>query len=137
MTEVVALVFLSLRSFNGSRLEINRDHFAQLYIHVGVTFENPAQGKSRIARRQYRGRHLVEQGLELLIVILIDQRDPNIRVRCQFTSTVQTGKPATDDNDVLHMEILSDPLDQPWKQVNLHGTNDHSLRNVSESGFLS
>src|SRR5260221_2465157 len=58
--QVVALVFLSLCSFSGSRLEINRDHFAQLYIHVGMALEDAAQRKRRIARRQYGGRHLAE-----------------------------------------------------------------------------
>src|SRR5260221_11933759 len=76
--QVVALVFLSLCSFSGSRLEINRDHFAQLYIHVGMALEDAAQRKRRIARRQYGGRHLVEQRVELLIVILIYERESNI-----------------------------------------------------------
>src|SRR5258707_14713321 len=88
-----------------------------------MALEDAAQRKRRIARRQYGGRHLVEQRLELLIVILIDQRDPNIRVRSQFTRTVQSGETATDYNDVLHRGFLSDRLDQPWKQGNLHGTS--------------
>src|SRR5258708_16367532 len=88
-----------------------------------MALEDAAQSKRRIARRQYGGRHLVEQRLELLIVILIDQRDPNIRGRSQFTRTVQSGETATDYNDVLHRGFLSDRLDQPWKQGNLHGTS--------------
>jgi Phage integrase, N-terminal SAM-like domain len=88
-----------------------------------MALEDAAQRKRRIARRQYGGRHLVEQRLELLIVILIDQRDANIRVRSQFTRTVQSGETATDYNDVLHRGFLSDRLDQPWKQGNLHGTS--------------
>src|SRR5258707_1475617 len=88
-----------------------------------MALEDAAQRNRRIARRQYGGRQLVEQRLELLIVILIDQRDPNIRVRSQFTRTVQSGETATDYNDVLHRGFLSDRLDQPWKQGNLHGTS--------------
>src|SRR5258708_12155722 len=88
-----------------------------------MALEDAAHRKRRIARRRYGGRHLVEQRLELLIVILIDQRDPNIRVRSQFTRTVQSGETATDYNAVLHRGFLSDRLDQPWKQGNLNGTS--------------
>jgi hypothetical protein len=105
------LVPLTLRSFNGSRLEIDRDHLAHLYIHVGVALEDVAQGKRRIARRQHGGGHLVEQRLELLKIVLVDQRDPNIRMRSQLTGTVQSGETATDDNYVLHaVRLLFDGL---------------------------
>ena len=53
--------------------------------------EDVAQGKRHIARRQHGGGHLVEQRLELLKVILVDQPDPNIRMRSQLTGAVESG----------------------------------------------
>jgi hypothetical protein len=80
----------------------------QLYIHVGVAPEDVTQGKGRIARRQSSSRHLIEQRLELLIVVLVDQRDPNIRIRRQLTRTVQSGETAADYNNVFQIRLLSD-----------------------------
>ena len=45
-----------------------------------------------------RGRHLVEQRLELVVVVTVDQRDPHA-VLGQLLRARDAGEPATNDND--------------------------------------
>jgi hypothetical protein len=93
---------LSVDRFDRSRFEIRRNYLGHLYIDVGIILEDVPQRKRRIARRQHGRGDLIEQRLELLIIVFVDQRDPDIRTRRQFAGTVQPSKTASDDNDVLH-----------------------------------
>ena len=98
----VALILLSVRSYRGTGCEVGGDNLGHYHVHIRVLFENTAQTESGIAGRQHGRGYLIEQRLELLIVILVEQCDPNIRMRSQLAGTVQTGETATYDDNVLH-----------------------------------
>jgi hypothetical protein len=67
---------------------------------VGVANQCAAQIESYIAWCEDSGGHLVEQRLELLIVVLVEQGDPNIRFAANLR-TVQPGETTAYDHDVL------------------------------------
>src|SRR5262249_52735005 len=48
-----------------------------------------------------RGRHLVQQRLELVIVVAIDQRDPDVIVVGQLLRAAKPGESAADNHDVV------------------------------------
>ena len=50
--------------------------------------------------RQLRGRHLVEQRLELVVVVAVDQRDAHVVVLGQPPRAADAGEAAADDDDV-------------------------------------
>ena len=50
--------------------------------------------------RQLRGRHLVEQRLELVVVVAVDQRDAHVVVVGQPPGAADAGEAAADDDDV-------------------------------------
>jgi hypothetical protein len=61
-----------------------------------------AQIESYVAGGKDRVCYLIEQRLELLVVVLVDQRDPYIGIRCDLVSTVHTCKTAAHDYNVLN-----------------------------------
>ena len=74
--QVVALVALPMRRFDRMGVRVDRGHLGHFYVDIGVVVQNAAQIKSNIAGTKDRRRHLVEQWLELLIVVLVEQRHP-------------------------------------------------------------
>ena len=66
---------------------------------VLLTAQDPPDGRRDVGGRQRRGRDLIEQGLEEVIVVAIDQRDPHRRAG-QRARGVQTAKPSAQDDDV-------------------------------------
>ena len=61
-----------------TRVEIDRDDLCHFHVYVGVAAKRTAQIESYIAWTEHRGGHLVKQRLELLIIVFVDQRDPNV-----------------------------------------------------------
>ena len=51
---------------------------ASLTSTFGVVAEQLAQRERDVARRELRGRHLVQQRLELVVVVAVDQRDAHV-----------------------------------------------------------
>ena len=62
--------------------------------------EELAQRVRDVARRELRGRHLVEQRLELVVVVAVDQRDVHVVVLGQPPGAADAGEAAADDDDV-------------------------------------
>ena len=56
-----------------------------------------AQRVRDVARDQHRRRDLVQQGLELVVVVLVDQRDGDVVVRGECPSTRHAGEATTND----------------------------------------
>ena len=52
-------------------------HLAQDDAHGGVVAEDVADSRGDLPFREDAGRHLVEQGLEEVVVGAVDQRDPD------------------------------------------------------------
>src|SRR5215472_9206987 len=101
--ESIALVRLPACGLHCVRAQIDRDGLSQLHLDVGVSAQGAAQIKSSVAGGQGRCRYLVEQGLKLVIVVLINQCDTHIGTGCELACTVEPGKAATDDDYVLHL----------------------------------
>src|SRR5271170_6042073 len=83
------------------RVGVDRDDLCHFHVDVGMDPEYAAQIKSNIVRREERGGRLVEQRLELLIVVLVEQRDSDMRMRSQLTGTLQSRKTTTHDHNML------------------------------------
>jgi hypothetical protein len=64
--------------------------------------ESEAQIERYIVRGEDPGGHLVEQWLKLMVIVLIKQCNPNIRIRGELASTIQSGETTTYDHDMLH-----------------------------------
>src|SRR5208283_1783643 len=98
----VALVLLPLGCVHRMRVEIDRDDLCHLHVNVAMALKRAAQIESYVAWTEHRGGHLVQQRLELLVVVLVKQRDPKMRMRCQLAGTLQSGETTTYDQNVLH-----------------------------------
>ena len=64
----------------------------ELDVDVGLIGKHLPQRVGDVAGRDLRGRHLVEQRLELVVVVAIDQRDPHVLVVSQLARTPKTGE---------------------------------------------
>jgi hypothetical protein len=53
-----------------------------------------------VARRELRGGHLVEQGLELVMVVAVDQGDRHVLVVGESLRAPEAREPAADDHHV-------------------------------------
>ena len=82
-------------------VEIYRDDLRHFHIYVGVAEECAAQIEGHIVGSEDCGGDLVEQRLELMIVVLVEQRDPNIRVCSELAGTVQPGETTPHNHDVF------------------------------------
>ena len=92
------------------RRRIERGDLGELDVHVDVIVEELAQRVGDVARGQLRGRHLVEQRLELVVVVAVDQRDAHVVAVGQAAGAADAGEAAADDDDVQ----------LPLGQVNRH-----------------
>ena len=102
----IALISLALGGLDSASVEIDRDDLRHLHVHVRMVPQDTAQVKSDVAWRQRRTSHLIEQWLELLIVIFVDQRDPNVGMLGQLLGAVQPGKTTSHDHYMFHSERL-------------------------------
>ena len=73
---------------------------AELDVDVGVVAEELAQRERDVAGGQLRGRDLVEQRLELVVVVAVDQRDADVVLARQPPDAADAGEAAADDDDV-------------------------------------
>ena len=96
------MIRLSLLGDHRPRRQIGGNNLRHLDLDVGMLHQDVPQAEGDVAGRQEPGRHLVQQRLELLIVVLVDQRDADLRMRCQFAGAVQSGKTTANDDDMLH-----------------------------------
>ena len=122
------MILLPLGSLHCACVEIDRNDLSHFHGYVGTADKSAAQIESDIARSQDCGGHLVEQGLELLIVILVEQRDSNVRIGSQLAGTVQSGETTTHNHNVFHLIRLLfdgqshscwDTGDRPWTEVGM------------------
>ena len=73
---------------------------AQLDVDVRVVREHLAQREGDVARRQLRGRDLVQQGLELVVVVAVEQRDVHVVVAREPAGAADAGEAAAHHDDV-------------------------------------
>ena len=63
---------------DGAGRRVDRRHLRQLHVDVGVVAKDRAQRERHVGRGQLRGRDLVEEGLELVVVVAVEQRDAHV-----------------------------------------------------------
>src|SRR5271170_6710536 len=83
------------------RVGVDRDDLCHFHVDVGMDPEYAAQIKSNIVWGEQRGGRLVEQRLELLIVVLVEQRDSDMRIRSQLACTLHSCETTPYDHNVL------------------------------------
>ena len=96
----VALVTPAVSCGHRPALRIGNHHLGHLHVHVRVATKRLAKRRRDIARPDLRGGDLVEQRLELVVVVLVDQRDLHVVALGQLARAPEPGKAAADDHDV-------------------------------------
>src|SRR5262249_4141888 len=95
-----------LRAFAGdygSGMEIDGNDFRHLHIDIRMIPKTISQIRCDIAWRQHSRSYLVKQRLELLIVVLIDERDTQIFRTSQLARTTQPCKTTANNDNVLQV----------------------------------
>ena len=99
--EDVTLDGLPLGGAHGVRRGIDLGDPGELHVDVGMLVKCRAQRGRDLGCRQLRRCDLVEEGLELVIVVLVDQGDVHPILAGQCSCAAETGKPAAHDHDML------------------------------------
>ena len=86
---------------------IDADDGPALGLEVLVFLGDLAQRVRDVARDQHRRGDLVQQGLELVVVVLVDQRDGDVVVRGECPSTSHAGESTTNDHDAWGLLALA------------------------------
>ena len=92
---------------DASRGDIDARRIREQHSHVPDAAQDPADRRGDVAGRERRGRDLIQQRLEDVMVTAIDQRDANVRV-AKSASSGQPAKAAADDDDVGYHGIVED-----------------------------
>ncbi len=77
--------------------QVNPRRLAQPHLDIGIARQHMSQRRRDVARRQGRGRHLIEQGLEQVVVAPVHQHHPPGRA-CQRLGAGESREPAAKDN---------------------------------------
>ena len=99
--QVIALVDFARGGGRRFRLGIDGGHLGQFHVHVCGPVENFAQRVCHIAWRELRRGHLVQERLKLVVIVLVQQRDPHVGVPREFPRTGNSREAAADDDDVF------------------------------------
>ncbi len=86
--------------------DIDARGIREQHSHVPDAAQDPSDRRGDIAGRERRGRDLIQERLEDVMVATIDQRDANVRV-AKSASSGQPAKAAADDDDVGYHGSLS------------------------------
>ena len=97
--EVVAGVRLAVARRHGPGHRIDGHDLGTLGIELVELGRDLAQRVGDVAGRQHRGRDLVQERLELVVVVLVDERDVQVLARGELPGTGDAGEPAADDDD--------------------------------------
>ena len=68
---------LSLGGGHRQRVDVDRSYLGLLDVRRRKGSKNAPDGAGYVALGELRGGQLIEEGLELVIVVPVDQRDPN------------------------------------------------------------
>src|SRR4051812_10866045 len=98
---------------NGARFDVGSLHGGEQDFGVLETPYQPADRREDVGRRQRRGRDLIEQRLEDMVIGAVDERDVDRRI-AQLTRGVQPAEAATDDHHPwAHAETYAARLLRP------------------------
>jgi len=74
-----------------------------------MMMQHIANGKTDLFWRQFFRRHLVEQRLESVVVVLVDERDPDFGI-AQFFQRADSGPKPTPRTITWGMSAIASPL---------------------------
>ena len=83
--------------FDPALCRIDPGHLVEQYGGVPLAAQYGADRLGNVGRRQCRGRHLIEQRLEEVVIVPVNDRDLDRRP-CQFACGFESAKPGADDN---------------------------------------
>jgi hypothetical protein len=83
---------------DGALLKVDGGHLVHLDIDVVVVAENVAQSEGRVVGRENAGRYLVEEGVELLVVVFVEEGDVDVVVRGELEGASQAGEASSYDD---------------------------------------
>ena len=93
--------------------DIDRQHTAEQNGHVALITQHPSYGHGDVTWRQRRGRHLIEQRLEQMMIGAVDERDVD-RSLAELARGRKAGESAAEDDDVRargsHSAIMAGSL---------------------------
>jgi hypothetical protein len=97
----VTLVALAVSRRHRPVSWVGDHHLGHLHVHVRVIAKRLPKRRRDIARPELRRGHLVKQRLELVVVVLVDERNSHIVALGQLARASEPGKSAADDHDVF------------------------------------
>jgi hypothetical protein len=86
---------------HGASLGVGDCHLSHFDVHFGMAAKRLPKRRRHIASAQFLSGPLIQQRLELVEVVLIDERDPYLIALGQVAGTSEPGKSAADDHHVL------------------------------------
>jgi hypothetical protein len=86
------------------RGKIDAGHVGEQHREVGLLAQDAADGRGDVGRGQRGGGHLVEQGLEDVVVLAVDDRDAG-QVGRKLLRKGQAAEAGTEDDDVRELGI--------------------------------
>src|SRR5947209_14861785 len=89
-----------------ARPGVHTGDLGQLHVDVRLVGEHPPERVRDVAGGELRRRHLVEQGLELVVVVAVDEGYRDVVALCQFLRTTETGEPSADDDYVVLVFVM-------------------------------
>ena len=89
---------------NGLTVGVERDDLALVHGDLGQVPEDRPQRPGDVLDRQLRGRDLVEQRLELVVVVAVDQVDVDVRLG-QRVRARHPGDPGPGNDDAGHCDF--------------------------------
>ena len=99
--ERVAGPRLAVARGDGSSGGVHAGDVGEVHVDVVLVGEHVTQRVRDVSTRELRGRDLVEEGLELVVVVAVDQRDVDVVVVGELLGATEAGEPAADDHDTV------------------------------------
>lgn len=98
--EEFSLVTLAFPGSHRARLRVGRSHFRHFHLDIGMATKRMTKGSCDVVCTYCRRGKLIQQGLELVIVVLVDQRYLDVTRLGECSSTSQAGEAAAYNYDV-------------------------------------
>src|SRR5215471_3242712 len=103
----VSLVALAVLGGHSPSFGIDSSNHCHFHVDIGMAAESLTNGSRHIASTHLPRRQLVQQGLELLVVVLVNEGDADVTLLGQFSRTSQAGKAATYNHNVRFRTVTT------------------------------
>src|SRR5262249_2721066 len=97
----VSLVALAIGRSDRPSLGVSRDNLRHLHFYIAVSQKKSTKRRGNVVGAQHGDSQLIEKGLQLVIVVLIDERDTDGIALSDLARAGETGKAPAYDHDVL------------------------------------